>query len=165
MIFIAMNAVSRIEKVLSSGVLIPEMLVIPDFGATESEIHEEESNLPRQLSHSHKSLIKKWNGMNLDLIRIYGCGKVHPELNRLSERQSGVLSEGVGNIVFADDPAGFMYAEKNDGSILSVQVSTGEVRDVAKNIDDFFVRLVFGKDARDFGGDEWVEELVDAGIL
>jgi len=109
--------------------------------------------------------MKKWNGMNLDVIRLYGCGDVHPELKRLSASQSGVLAEGAGNIVFGDDPSGFMCAEKGDGIILSVQVSTGEVKEVAFDIDDLFERYIFGKDVKEFGGEDWVEELLEAGVL
>ena len=160
-----MSAVTIIEKSLSSGILLEEMIVVPQAGASESDIRSEEKLLPRSLSSSHISLLKKWNGMNLDVIRLYGCGNVHEELKRLSSCQTGALVELEGNIVFGDDPSGFMFAEKSDGKILSVQTSVGEIKEVAENLDDFFERLIFGKDAKEFGGEDWVEELVDAGLL
>ncbi len=160
-----MSAVTIIEKAISSGVLLEDMTVIPKLGSSDSDIQREENLLPRPLSNNHVTLLKKWNGMNLDVIRLYGCGSVHEELKQLSSCQMGVLSELEGNVVFGDDPAGFMYAEKDDGTILSVQTSSGEIKEVAQNMDDFFERLVFGKDAREFGGEDWEEELIDTAIL
>ena len=90
---------------------------------------------------------------------------VHPELRQLSDAQTDMFS-GVSNyIVFGDDPSGFMYAEDDGGVIYSVQVSTGDVKELARSLDDFFERLVFGKDAKEFGGQDWEEELRDAGLL
>jgi hypothetical protein len=160
-----MKAITIIEKAISSCVLLEDMTVIPLSGSSESDIMEEERLLSRSLSSSHKSLLKKWNGVNLDVIRLYGCGSVHEEFKRLSTCQTGVLAESVGNIVFGDDPSGFMYAEKSDGKILSVQTSVGEIKEIAENLDDFFERFVFGKDAKEFGGEDWVKELMDAGMF
>lgn len=160
-----MRAVTVIEKAISSNVLLEDMTVIPRLGSNDSDIQREEFFLPRPLSNKHVALLKKWNGINLDVIRLYGCGNVHEELKSLSSCQTGVLSELEGNVVFGDDPAGFMYAEKDDGTILSVQTSSGEIKEIAQNMDDFFERLIFGKDARKFAGKDWEEELVDAKIL
>jgi len=38
------------------------------------------------------------------------------------------------------------------------------VEEKARNIDDFFTRLVFGKDAAEFMGDQWLEDLRASGI-
>lgn len=160
-----MSAVTIIEKAISSGVLLEDMMVVPRIGSSDSDIKQEEKGLPRPLSKSHISFLKKWNGINLDVVRLYGCGNVHEELKRLSSSQSGVLSELEACIVFGDDPAGFMYAEKDNGSILSVQTSNSEIKEIAQNMDDFFERLVFGKDAKEFAGEDWEEELTDAGML
>ncbi|MFI0416533.1 MAG: SMI1/KNR4 family protein [Candidatus Thiodiazotropha sp.] len=160
-----MNAVAKIEQALRSGVLIEDLIVVPQSGATDGMIASEEKKLSRSLSSQHKKLLKRWNGMNIDVIRLYGCGPVVDEIDALFNRQSGVLSEQKGNVVFGDDPAGYMYAEADDGSILSVDTASGEVKKLANDIDDFFSRLVFGVDAKDFAGDDWKQELVDSGML
>jgi hypothetical protein len=160
-----MSSVTIIEKAIKSGVLVEGLTVIPSAGAANVEIAQEEALLPRPLSDQHKGLLKRWNAMNIDILRIYGCVNVHEELRRLSEAQMNMFTDVDNPIVFGDDPAGFIYAESADGSVHSVQVSTGEVKRLADSIDDFFERLVFGKDAKEFGGEDWEEELIDAGLL
>jgi hypothetical protein len=160
-----MSSVTIIEKAIKSGVLIDGLTVIPDVGATDVEIAQEETLLPRSLSDQHKRLLKRWNAMNIDVLRVYGCVNVHDELRRLSEAQIDMFADVDNVIVFGDDPAGFIYAESADGSIHSVQASTGEVKRLADSMDDFFERLVFGKDAKEFGGEDWAEELVDGGLI
>lgn len=160
-----MSSVTIIEKAIASGVLIEGLTIMPSRGATDVEIVKEEAALPRPLSKQHREILKRWNGMNMDILRLYGCGNVHEELRRLSEAQIVIFSSVENEIVFGDDPAGFMYAEGVDGSIHSVQVSTGEEKKLAVSLDDFFERLVFGQDAKEFGGTDWQEELADCGLL
>jgi len=160
-----MSSVTIIEKAIKSGVLIEGLTVIPAVGATDIEVAQEEALLPRPLSVQHKAILKHWNGMNIDVLRLYGCANIHEELRRLSEAQADMFSGLDDVIVFGDDPAGFIYAESADGSVHSVQVTTGEVKRLADSLDDFFERLVFGKDAKEFGGEDWEEELVDCGLL
>ncbi len=160
-----MSSVTIIEKAIKSGVLIDGLTVIPDVGASDAEIAEEEVKLPRPLSDQHKAILKRWNGMNMDVMRLYGCVDVHEELRRLCDGQMDMFSEVEGAIVFGDDPSGFVYAESLNGSVHSVQVSTSESKILAASIDDFFERLVFGRDAKEFGGGDWEEELVDCGLL
>jgi hypothetical protein len=160
-----MSSVTIIEKAIQSGVLIESLIVIPTKGATGAQIAEEESVLPRKLSESHVKILMHWNGINMDVIRLYGCADIHEELRRLSDAQIGMFPGVEGCVVFGDDPAGFIYAEGGDGSIYSAQVSSGEVRKLAYNLDDFFERLVFGQDAKDFGGADWEEELLGVGLI
>lgn len=160
-----MSSVMIIEKAIKSGVLIDGLTIIPDRGASDTEIVEEEKKLPRPLSSQHKAILKRWNGMNMDIMRLYGCADVHEELRRLCDSQIDMFSEVEGAIVFADDPSGFIYAESLTGSVHSIQAANGEMKVLAASIDDFFERLVFGKDAKEFGGVEWEEELADCGLL
>lgn len=159
-----MSAASIITKAIKSGALIEGLIVIPSSGATELEITREEALLPRTMSEQHKDILRCWNGVNLDILRLYGCSD-HEELRRLSETQGDLFSKIEGAIAFGDDPAGFIYAESADGSIYSSQVSTGEEKKLAENLNDFFERLVFGEDAKEFGGEDWEKELVDAGLI
>lgn len=160
-----MSAVKRIEQVLKSGVLIDALMVVPETGASDGMLVSEENKLSRSLSGQHKILLKQWNGINLDIIRLYGCEPVEEEVSALSQRQQSDLLDQGGYIVFGDDPAGYMYVEANDGSVISVDSEGGEIRKLAKDIDDFFMRLVFGVDAKSFAGEAWEKELSDAGLL
>jgi hypothetical protein len=160
-----MSAVSVIEKMIQSEVLFEEMLVLPVDGSSEEMFIEEEANLVRRLSERHKCILRKWNGFNLDVVRFYGCNVTHKEIKRLSSCQIGPLAEMEGVIVVGDDPAGFVYGEHENGKVLVEDTSSGEVKEVAKSLDDFFERLVFGVDAANFGGVDWANELRDAGVI
>lgn len=132
-----MSAEYIINKVLMSGILMRELMFIPDRGATEIEISDEESKLPRKLSEQHKNVLKHWNGINMDILRIYGCKNLYPELCRLSESQLDDLTEIDNCIVFGDDPSGFIYAEDFEGAIYSILTSTGDIKKLAIDLDDF----------------------------
>lgn len=160
-----MNSVEKIKQVVASGVLLKSMMVIPDFGATDSEILTEERKMNRKISNMHRNILKEWNGTNFDVVRFYGCGDVHKELRVISDSQVADFFSGINALIFADDPAGFLYSECENGFVFSVQVNTGKVKKIAKNIDDFICRLVFGVDAELFGGKTWKAELIEAGVI
>jgi len=160
-----MSAVSIIEKAINSEVLLEDMLVLPIKGSDNDMFAREEINLVRSLSEMHKSILRKWNGFNLDVVRFYGCDATHEELKRLSNCQTGPLVELDGVIVIGDDPAGFVYGEQANGKILMEDTSSGEVIEVAEDLDDFFERFVFGVDAANFGGADWADELRDANLI
>lgn len=63
-------------------------------------------------------------------------------------------------IDFANDPSGFIYGEDVAGNIVSFDSSCGELEIIASGMDDFFCRLVFGKDAEMFAGKEWAKLLL-----
>lgn len=157
--------VETIERVLEAKVLKKSLIYVPERGATEQELAELAKKLPRVLSESHLSLLKRWNGINLDVLRLYGASPAIGELRALSEAQSGLLVSLPGAIVFGDDPSGFVYAETLTGEIVSFDSSYGDLRAVASSLDDFIERLVFGKDADKFAGDDWRDDLRGAGLV
>lgn len=160
-----MTAVQTIERVLKSKILKESLTYVPGRGVTSQELMELSNKLPRTLSEAQLSLLKRWNGLNLDVVRVYGASPTDGELRGLSEVQSGPLSEISGNVIFADDPSGFVYAETSTGEIISFDSSFGEVKTIAASLDDFFDRLVFGKDADQFAGKDWLSDLRDAGLV
>jgi hypothetical protein len=159
-----MGAVQVITRALESGVLSPNLLYVPAGGASPEMIREEEGALRRPLSRQHKEVLTRWNGINLDVLTLYGCGVTPRQIGRLSayQRLDPWLVEG---IAFGSDPAGFIYVEEDAGNILCLDHDGGEIERVAANLNDFFGRYVFGEDAHLFGGDEWKEQLRAAGLL
>ncbi|MFS2205189.1 MULTISPECIES: SMI1/KNR4 family protein [unclassified Variovorax] len=157
-----MTSVEVIENVLASGVLTKALVHLPTVGADNDALKELSARLNRSLSMMHEQILKKWDGINLDVIRIYGVTSNVLGVKKIITSQS--FSPAPDAIVFADDPTGFLYAEAQNGEVLSIDSSSGEVEEKARNIDDFFTRLVFGKDAAEFMGDQWLEDLRASGI-
>ena len=162
-----MRAKDIIERALNSSYLMEELeglIVVPKAGATDEVIKEEENLIKRKLSKQHKDILKKWNGINLEVVRLYGCGSVDEELDRLSDKQMQGLTNK-GQIVIGSDPSGFIYLESFGGAVSVYDPEGDEIREIARDLDDFFCRLVFGKDAREFAGEDWETDLIKAGIL
>ena len=160
-----MTAISRIEEVLKTEVLMEDLMVVPARGARDDEIAEEERALGMRLSPAYREFLRRWNGANLDILRFYGCGSVEEGIQPLRARQSIVPGIVVSGVVIGSDPSGFIYVEAQDGQILCVDTDGGEVESVASSFEDFILRLVFGEDADKFGDPEWKEELEEAGLL
>lgn len=159
------RATDAIDRVLATDLLMPEMLVLP-APADNARIAKEESELPRPLSEEHRSLLKRWDGANLDVLRIFGCeGTNEDEIGSLARRQVGEVAGVRLAIAFGSDPSGFVFLESDDGSVWSVDSDGVAVRRLSSTIGEFFELLVFGPNASDFGGDEWLAELRDAGLV
>lgn len=160
-----MRAIPVIERVVASGILIPELVVIPSGGATIEELATDASTLGRELSESHTALLRRWNGLNLDVIRLYGCGSCPARTGQLVRMQLGPGTIANGSVAFGSDPAGFVYVETVKGQIQQLDSDGGAISALAEGLDDFLCRVVFGKDAAAWGGDEWFQELRDAGLV
>lgn len=158
-----MTAVTTIEKVIQSGILNRNLSEIPKNGADFTQLAELEDSLPRAISKMHKQILGAWDGLNLEVIRIYGAGLSVPSVGRLIESQRYAVTEDM--IVFADDPAGFIYMEGGDGSVYSLDSKTSNLKRVAFNLDEFFGDKVFGKDAEEFMGDWWFGLLKDFNLV
>ena len=159
-----MSAVETIDAVLKSGILRPGLTIIPSRGATEEEIKVEESQLRRALCPDHVALLRRWNGIALEVVRLFGCGGAG-RVGRLSDLQIK-RDFGVKNaIVIGSDAAGFVYFQGADSRVFSFDTDGGDFEGIAINLDDFLERLVFGPDAAQFAGEEWLSELRDAGLV
>lgn len=159
-----MSATTKIEKVIQSGVLIRELLVIP-AGAQAHQIQDEQRVLGCSLSRDLTLFLSKWNGINLDVVSIFGCKDTHPEIPALRDRQSLLPLTTVNGIVIGSDPSGFIYIEMSDGSIVASDTKSTEQQRVGDSFDDFLCRYVFGEDADQFAGEEWKQALQQAGLF
>ena len=140
-----------------------DLTTIPKSGASKGDIAALKDVLPRAISKQHEQLLLKWNGADLDVIRIYGCQNVEANLSFIAEKQFENPING--GIAFGDDPTGFIYLEADDGKVYSLDTVSGNTQELASDLEDFFSRLLFGEDASLFGGDDWKAELQDAGVL
>ena len=157
---LSMIAVDVIEQMLSIGVLNSALTSVPNMGASEIELVRVVKTIGRPLSEPHARILKRWNGINLDIIRIYGATSTDEETRSLADAQITGMALLPGTIAFGDDPSGFIYGEDVAGSIVSFDSSCGELEIIASDMDDFFCRLVFGKDAEMFAGKEWAKLLL-----
>ena len=159
----------RIEQVIKSGILNEGFPRIPNSGATDKMIENEEKLLPRPLSEQHKVFLKKWNGANLDFMRVLGTNPVESEfMEELAKEYlewKNLFEEMNDKVIyFANDVSGFMYFELEDGSIVQLDTDGGEMEKVAKDINDFFLNYLFGERANEFMED-WLNELKKFKIL
>ncbi len=166
-----MDFIERIENIINSGLLNDGFPRIPSKGATEEMIEEEEKKLNRPLSEIHKIFLKKWNGANLDFIRVYGVYKTENEFIKelaveYKEWTEEIIDDIEGNpIFFADDVGGFMYFELEDGRIVQLDPEFTGLYPVALDMRDFFLNYLFGKRANEYLGDEWLEKLKAKNII
>ena len=158
------GAVATIERVLAAGVLEPGLVTVASRGATQDELAAEAATLDRRLSADHRAILERWNGLDLDVVRLYGCGQVENGLRRLAAEQRS-WPELRGMLVFGSDPAGFIYAESESGEVWTVDTKGGGDRPCAPNIGAFITDYVFGSRAASFGGAEWSASLARAGLL
>jgi hypothetical protein len=160
-----MSAADIIGRVLHSGILLGDLVRLPETGATTKQIVAEEQFLRRPLSNQHKALLAAYNGANLDVVRLYCCGDGYKSIKPLHLCQKGLLIARIPDgVVFSDDPAGFSYSEAGDGTIHAAHASDVESKCVARDMDDFFEGFVFGPRAKEFAGADWFLELSAAGI-
>mgnify|MGYP002630850404 CR=1 FL=1 len=135
---------------------------MPLSGASRAVIQAEEAAIGHPLSAAYRSVLSRWNGLDLEVIRLFGCKDGVTE--RLQRMQTPVLAERH-LICFGSDPAGFLYCEKRSGSVFSLDTKGGQLRELAGGFDDFMERIVFGRDADQFSGREWLDELRRAGLV
>jgi len=65
-----MIAVARILSVLDSGLLTPQLMIVPTRGATADEIRKEQVLLGRPLCADHVEILRRWNGIGLEVVRL-----------------------------------------------------------------------------------------------
>ena len=131
-----------LQRVLTSGLLVPQLVFVPLQGARADDLSE--YALPEDLSE----LLTWRNGLDLEVIRIHGFG--HVEVGILP-----VIIRNDDTIEFASDPAGFCYILNHDGSVSCVDHDGGTIQAVASSVGSFVRDYVFGANAAVFGGDDW----------
>ena len=168
-----MDFIERIKKVIESGLLLDELMTIPSSKAIDMIVDAEEKMLPRPLSTYHRAFLNVWNGADLDRVRVHGTGETEEFIKSLSREHQEwkeVIDEVVNKVdekvvLFADDPAGFMYFELESGRIIQLDTDGGSITQVAEDMNDFFLNYLFGKRANEYAGDDWLQELKDAKII
>lgn len=160
------KVVSTIEKVVASGVLIDGLFLLANSGAGSDEIDSAEKMVGHELSSDYKAFLNRWNGADLDVIRLYGCGNVDESLKSI-ESQSYLIEEFPDFILFGSSPAGFMYLESTlDQKVYVMDAMSSDAPvNICHSFSEFVVEYVFGERSNEFGGDEWKDELLDAGVL
>jgi len=166
-----MDFIERIKNIINSGVLDDGFPRISSEGATDDMIEKEEKKLNRSLSNYHKQFLRRWNGANLDFIRVYGVHKTENEFikelaKEYEEWIEEIISDIEGNpIFFADDASGTMYFELEDGRIVELDPEFTGLNVIAEDMQDFFLNYLFGERANEYMGDEWKQKLKDASII
>lgn len=164
-----MEFIEHIKKVIKSGILLESLMSIPTKGATKELINIEEKSMPRMLSQQHRLFLEIWNGADLDIIRVYGVGETEEFIKMLAREHKewkDIIQElGDQVILFADDPAGFMYFETKDGSIIKLDTDGGKVEKISEDMNDFFLNYLFGRNAAEYAGEGWLQELKDANLI
>lgn len=153
-----MTMIEVIERIIKSDILLTSLTHIPKSGASSEEIKAEESLLNRKFSEDLKRFLMKWNGIDLEILRIYRCGKSTDRLKRFADEQFAE-SSSAGFIAIGSSPAGFIYLENEKSEIFSFDTDGGDIEFLAENLEVFLTELVFGKRADEFMGEEWKENL------
>jgi hypothetical protein len=160
-----MSAAQTIRRVIAANILAPELSIIPDYGASAAGIANEEGRLRRSLSLQHRDLLSNWNGLALEVIRFFGCGSSAKEIGRLGDLQLNLEWSETDYLVIGSDASGFVYIEASTGEIYSLDTEGMCLKLLARDLDDFVGRVVFGSDAAQFAGDDWLQELRNAGLI
>jgi len=159
-----MSASHTIAKVLETDLLTEELLIVPARGATRGELQDEQILIGRRLTEVHQNLLTHWNGIDLEVIRFFGCGIGVHGIRRLSNCQVDFDFGIEGMLVIGSDPSGFMYIEGDDGRIYSADNDGGKFKTLASDLDDLVDRYIFGEHAADFAGDDWLDEVRASGL-
>lgn len=160
-----MSAVATIQRVLNTSLLLPDLIIVPERGASDTELQSEAQRLLRFFSEKHVRLLRKWNGIGLEVVRFFGCGQEANKIGRIADLQLDAEFGLPGAIIVGSDASGFVYLESENGTMLSYDTDGGTLTELANDLDDFVDRVVFGKDAASFAGDDWFAELEQNGLL
>ena len=162
-----MKLIKHIENVINSNVLPAGLLTVPDDGASINDICDTEKELGVEFSEELKKFLRRWNGIHLDVLNIYGCNQPDETIKNYLDAKETNKEANIpyGYKIIGDDPSGFLYLESNDNKIFSYDIYSGDINKLASNFEDFICRLVFGKDSDKFIDEEWKSELENAGLI
>ena len=136
------------ERLTTAHVLTPALVQLPARPAPSDVL----AIAQRQVGPLDPELVEfyaQWDGADLDVIRI-----VKPADLRKDEF----------GVVFGSDPSGFVYRFNAAGEVLQEDTDGGDLEIVAKDFRDFIFGFVFGARAAEFAGEDWLDELRNAGI-
>ncbi len=162
--------VNKIDMALEKKVISKNLSTVPEKGATEDQIMKEEAYLSRPFTSQHRTFLKKYNGLNADMINFYGCGNdLKKGISKITEWQFDKYDEEnqdlLQYLIVADTPSGQMILEDKNGEIYIFAYDGLPIEKTASSLEDFICNYVFGKRAAEFAGDEWFDEVKAAGLL
>lgn len=160
-----MRTNERIRRVLASGLLRKDLTRLPTHGASVVEIAETESQLAHPLSDAFKGVVREWNGLDLEVVRVCGVGRPDDGFDAVLSYWWLAAAVGPRFNAVASDPDGFVYGEQADGSILQWDHDGGGNEVVAPSFEDCICGLVFGERAAEFSGEEWLAGLRGYSII
>lgn len=170
-------ALDRIKEVIEKKIYSPGLCIIPTSGASEKLIEDEESLLPRKISEQHRIFLETYNGIMLDMLNLYGCGESITKLHirRMSECQYNAyndssMQEDLGPdfkdaIIVGDTPAADLIIETINGEMYMYNFDGSVLEFVGEDFNSFICDFVFGQRAAEFCGEEWLQDLINAGIV
>lgn len=103
-----MGAVDKIRAVLDTSLLMPELVIVPSSGATDNEISDEQALVGRIFCNDHVAILRQWNGIALDIVKLFGCSDSVGEIGRISAWHRPGEYGVVGAVVVGADPSGFL---------------------------------------------------------
>jgi hypothetical protein len=150
----------KLKFIEKKNFLSKNFFYLPKHGLSDQDIKILQEKVEFKFDPKFVDFLKEFNGSNLDVIRIFGVSKYDDRIFDLVENNK---DEDL--FIFASDPAGFTYAQDSNFYVFSIDSEGGETIKVAENFEDFICNYLFGNRSEEFGGEEWKEELTQAGII
>lgn len=171
-----LDLVWTIKYFLDNHMVPEEDLSVPPTGANNDAIEAEEKALGRRFSKSHARFLRKWNGIDLGVITLFGCSSPIRGAETLLHRRQQASIIGDAPLILGCSrrapapiaessmvPQDFnciptpevLYIEMADGRIHRKSPNRESLEEVAMDFEAFICQFVFGEDSRAFGGDPW----------
>jgi hypothetical protein len=154
--------VKKILDIKNSSLLHERLYFFSEHGASDEEIENAERSFGYKLDKYYKQILKKWNGLDLHFLRIFSVSESETEVPNIFSNQDEDLPN---MLAFGSDPAGFLYLFDKNGAVYTFDYDGGGLEVTADNLEDFICNYAFGPRAAEFAGEEWLQELKDAGIV
>ena len=154
------KVVEIIQKIIDSDLIIKELCFIPKQGVSVLGLEKWNffKDYGQENSSSYILFLKKWNGIDIDVIRFFGVSS-NENIPEIKFDQEHSL------LIIASDPAGFLYGMDNEGKIYSLDTESNTKKLIAPSFDDFILQFVFSSTSQDFLGIDWCLQLKEIGIV
>lgn len=143
-----MDHKALINKLITEAVLSEDLVELHP-GASDGDIARAEKRLGLRIDTKLKQFLKICNGANLEVIRTFS---------------SEELQTNNHGIAFAGDPSGFVYYLSPNNEVICEDTDEGDAKTIASSFEEFFFSYLFGKRSHEFMGEDWSQELRDAGV-
>ena len=140
---------TKLERALASDLFISPMVSI-ETPPTIEEIKGLSEKMPFTLSNDHIQLLQRFGGSFLDEIRIEAPNQI--------EVEDGLIS-------FANNYNGYRFVYNQNNEIFGIDHNGGAIIKLANSMDEFFNDVFLGRAGESFYGSDWINDLVDAGLI